>query len=436
MGKNEINHWDDDPTRLNQTLVDNLKDRGHIQTPKVEAAFRAVLRHHFLPGTPPEEVYSDRAIMAKQDQNGQWISSSSQPAIMAIMLEQLDLQPGHRVLEIGAGTGYNAALMAHLVGETGQVVAVDIDEDLVEGAREHLAAASFGQVQVVRADGGYGYPKTAPFDRIILTVGAPDIAPAWWEQLKPEGRLVLPLMLKGPMKSVAFKKADDHLASISVKQCGFMQLRGDFASAFPKRDKLIPDQELYIEPVDEVFVEGDAIYRLLTGVSKDWGTEVEVTAWDVMAGELLTWLSLHEPHLCKLSAEGDAVERNLVPALVGIGGKQKSASTVALFDQTGLAALIRPPDQPVDLVERNKLFNPDSPFVVPFPLFVRQFGTDEALAKRLVAHIQAWDAAGRPSSDKMHIRAYPKSAEVAPAEGQYVIEKQWTKLLLELPPFP
>ena len=123
---------------FNQALVDELKSMGCIQTPRVEAAFQAVLRHRFIPETPLEEVYSDRVILTKQDQNGQWISSSSQPAIMAIMLEQLDLEPGQKVLEIGAGTGYNAALMAHIVGETGQVVTIDIDDDLVEVAQAHL----------------------------------------------------------------------------------------------------------------------------------------------------------------------------------------------------------------------------------------------------------------------------------------------------------
>src|SRR6266545_6031103 len=181
----------------NQALVDELKNQGLIQSPRLEAAFRTVLRHLFLPGISLEEVYSDRAISAKQNEGGQWISSSSQPAIMAIMLEQLGLEPGHKVLEIGTGPGYNAALMAHMVGESGQVVSVEIDQDLAEAAREHLALAGFEQVQVLCADGGYGYPDTAPYDRIILTVGASDITPSWWKQMKPNGRMVLPLLLRG-----------------------------------------------------------------------------------------------------------------------------------------------------------------------------------------------------------------------------------------------
>ena len=110
-----------DANALNQNLVDQLKWKGILTLPEVEAAFRAVPRHLFLPDLPLEEVYQDEAIATKM-LDGQFVSSSSQPAIMAIMLEQLQLEAGQRVLEIGAGTGYNAALMAHIVGETGQVV--------------------------------------------------------------------------------------------------------------------------------------------------------------------------------------------------------------------------------------------------------------------------------------------------------------------------
>src|SRR5512147_1970485 len=117
----------EDAIALNEALIDELKKGEYIRSASTEAAFRAVHRHHFLPGTPFEDAYSNRAIRAKQDASGEWISSSSQPSIMAIMLEQLKLEPGQTVLEIGAGTGYNAALMAHIVGPAGRVVTVDLD---------------------------------------------------------------------------------------------------------------------------------------------------------------------------------------------------------------------------------------------------------------------------------------------------------------------
>jgi protein-L-isoaspartate(D-aspartate) O-methyltransferase len=417
-----------DVVARNQALIDELKSKGWIQTPGVEAAFRAVLRHHFLPDRELQEVYSDRVIPTKQDQQGQWISSSSQPAIMAIMLEQLGLEPGHNVLEIGAGTGYNAALIAHIVGESGRVVTIDIDADLVEAAREHLAAAGFDRVQVLCSDGGYGYADSAPFDRIILTVGAPDIAPAWREQLKPEGRIVLPLVLKGSMKSIAFEWVEDHLASLSVKDCGFMPLRGDFASIFSKPLQLGPEPNLILEPLGEFAIDSNTVYDLLIGSSTDWPAGVEVTAWDVLMGSLWTWLALHESHLCKLSARDEMVERNIVPPLFGVDGKQKLTGTAILLDETGLAALMRPPDQPVPLVPIDQVFAP-----VAFPLYVRQFGADTSIARRLIGQIQAWEAAGRPSFEGMRIRAYPKDAEFLLSEGEFLIEKQWTRLIIDWP---
>ena len=89
---------------------------------------------------------------------------------------------------------------------------------------------------------------------------------------------------------------------------------------------------------------------------------------------------------------------------------------------------MRSPDQPVQLVPAENLF--DS--VLPFPLYVRQFGSDDSLAQGLIAQIQAWDAAGRPSFETMRIRAYPQNTEYIPARGELVIEKEWTKLIVEL----
>jgi len=299
---------------LHQALVDGLKASGGIHTPLVEAAFRAVPRHLFLPGTPLDLVYSDEAIPTKR-LDGATVSSSSQPAIMAFMLEQLQLEPGHRVLEIGAGTGYNAALMAHIVGETGHVVTADIDEELVASARRHLSAAGLSRVEVVRGDGALGCPDEAPYDRIILTVGAADILPAWREQLKPAGRLVLPLSIRGPQVSVAFERADDHLASVSVGDCGFMMLRGAFAEpgiSIP----LGPEPGLNLSHGELHRVDAEAIYQWLTGPSRDWPITIRVTTGEAF-GRLRLWLALHETGLCDLTAEGELADRGIVPYLFG-----------------------------------------------------------------------------------------------------------------------
>jgi protein-L-isoaspartate(D-aspartate) O-methyltransferase len=242
-----------------QAYVDQLKRWGVIRTPLVEAAFRAIPRHLFVPGFPLAEVYSDRAINIKPG------ASSSQPTVYAMMLEQLQLAPGHRVLEIGAGTGYNAALMASIVGESGQVITIDIDEELAASAREHLAAAGFGYVlRVLCGDGSLGCPDAAPYDRIIVTVGAWDIAPAWREQLAPHGRLLVPLAILGPnhQVTVAFEPADDHLESVSISPCVFMMSRGAIAgpSGPPRsleeiRIRAYPQEAEHAPPTDEVVLQ-------------------------------------------------------------------------------------------------------------------------------------------------------------------------------------
>jgi hypothetical protein len=107
---------------------------GAIKSPAVEAAFRAVPRHVFVPEVSAEHAYRNEAIPTKLV-DGHAVSSASQPSIVAVMLEQLDVQPGQRVLEIEAGTGYNAALLARLVGPSGHVVTVDLDEDSGVGTR-------------------------------------------------------------------------------------------------------------------------------------------------------------------------------------------------------------------------------------------------------------------------------------------------------------
>ena len=212
---------------LNERLVEALLADGSIRSPQVEAAFRAVLRHHFLPDAPLEEVYRAKAIVTRVGSDGLPTSSSSDPRIMARMLEQLEVQPGQHVLEIGAGTGYNAALLSRLTGEEGMVTTVDIDPAVTAAAAANLWEAGFDRVLVVTADGWAGVPSPRPYDRIEATVGVWDLATPWIEQLRTGGILAVPLWLRaGLQASVAFRKSDSGLHSRSIEPCGFMRLQG------------------------------------------------------------------------------------------------------------------------------------------------------------------------------------------------------------------
>src|SRR5947199_5763385 len=129
----------DEAAERRAALIEQLEREGVLRDPGVRAAMLRVPRHCFLPDEPLERAYANDAIATKFA-DGVSISSASQPSIVTLMLEQLALAPGMHVLEIGAGTGYNAALLRTLVGPTGRVTTVDIDADITYAAREHLAS--------------------------------------------------------------------------------------------------------------------------------------------------------------------------------------------------------------------------------------------------------------------------------------------------------
>src|SRR6266568_17437 len=178
--------------RLRAEMVAQLQEDRGLTDPRVEAALREVPRHLFLPGTDLAEAYADEAVVTRY-KDGLPASSASQPAIIAAMLEQLSLPAGGSVLEVGAGTGYNAALLAALVGPSGRVITIDIDPEVSVEAENHLSAAGVANVMVICWDGAAGWPGRAPYDGIIVTAGASNLAPAWLSQLAPAGRLVVPL---------------------------------------------------------------------------------------------------------------------------------------------------------------------------------------------------------------------------------------------------
>jgi protein-L-isoaspartate(D-aspartate) O-methyltransferase len=147
------------------------------------------------------------------------------------MLELLELAPGMKVLEIGAGTGYNAALMAELVGDPGQVIAIDIQEDVVDQTKRLLAGLGYGEIKLLGCDGFMGAAEHAPFDRIVATVGCPDLAPHWIAQLKPDGFLLIPLMFGAWDPLVKVWRDGSQLKGKIVANAGFMPLQGELHQA-------------------------------------------------------------------------------------------------------------------------------------------------------------------------------------------------------------
>ncbi|MFE7558140.1 methyltransferase, FxLD system [Kitasatospora sp. NPDC057500] len=216
----------DEPVEeLRSAMVEALRADGTIRTDRVAAALLAVPRHIFAPEVPLTEAYEPvRALVTKRDEHGLVVSSVSAAQIQALMLEQADVRPGMRVEEIGSG-GFNAALLAELVGPEGEVTTVDIDPFVTDRASRFLDEAGYSRVKVVLADASEPVAG-APFDRILVTVGAWDLPPAWTVGLAEGGTITVPLRMRGLTRSISFHRDGGRLVSVSAEVCGFVKMQG------------------------------------------------------------------------------------------------------------------------------------------------------------------------------------------------------------------
>ena len=195
-----------------------------VLSPRIIAAMRTVPRDAFVPGRGERRAWHNRALAIG---HGQTIS---QPFVVALMTDLLDLAPGDRVLEIGTGSGYQAAVLAELGCS---VFSVEIIPELAERARAALAAAGYDRVLVRVGDGGEGWPEHAPFDAVIVTAAAPAPPPPVVAQLRAGGRMVLPTGDPGADQDLVLirKAADGTVTQTTVLSVSFVRLTG--AQGFP-----------------------------------------------------------------------------------------------------------------------------------------------------------------------------------------------------------
>ncbi|MGW2301143.1 methyltransferase, FxLD system [Streptomyces sp. NPDC001809] len=383
-----------------QELVDQITSSRALPE-AVERAMRTVGREVFLPGLDPSRAYVDEAVSIKENPDGPLpLSLASVPSTVAMMLAQLDAQPGDRILEIGAGTGYNAALLAEIVGDGGAVTTVDIDSDAALHARHRLNAAGYERVTVIERDGLKGAPEHAPYDRVIATVGLWDIPAAWWGQLAEGGRLVLPFRWRGQTQSVALTRRGDTLVSDDMVLCGFVPVIGqDGERTVELRDgtvRLHHDQDQVVD------------VGLLGGVFST--PMVEVQSATRVGGEEPfegVWLraTVDDDVACRVEVTAEALSAGVRRPVIPI-------RTPALVVGDSLAYMV---------VTRE-----DADPERPHRMGAAGYGPDgAALAARLVKHIDAWGAdrkavpdmtihsAGTPgiiSTDQVHV--IPKSETV------------------------
>ncbi|WP_046766809.1 methyltransferase, FxLD system [Jiangella alkaliphila] len=384
-----------DPATLRRRLADRLRSTGAARTAPVDAALGEVPRHLFLPNVPIEQAYSDQPVATKHDAAGAAISAASEPTIVTTMLEQLGVEPGHRILEIGAGTGYNAALLAHLTGDHGHVTTMDVDEDIVTAARAHLAAAGVGNVTVRLGDGALGHPDAAPYDRIIATVGAWDLPVTWRRQLAPGGRIVVPLRLRGSIaRSIAFERdEDDGWVSRSSHLCTFMPLRG-IADDARRNLPLTPDATVAVETHHDQQVDPALAGALDHPASTIW-TGVTFTG-----SESFEWLDLWLA--CMMDNAISRMPVRLAAVDAGLVAPQFGWGSMAVIDAADLAYLTLRPVHDSGRYEVG---------------LVGHGPNADQLAQTASAQVQAWDRDHRASTVDFQLRPTHSAPAETPPSG-------------------
>src|SRR5690606_11763471 len=292
-------------------------------------------------------------------------------------------------------TGYNAALLKHLTGKSGQVTTCDIDADVTAYARRMLDANGYEDVRVVTRDGALGAPEFSPYDRMIATVGMWDLPGAWWDQLAVGGRLVVPLRWRGLSRAVAFQREEGRMRSDSVKMCGFLPVIGQDRE---RNDYMADDQPVAPEPLRGAPTGPKA--RVWTGV-----TVGPVESFDGV------WLRLSatERATCRITAKPAAVE-------AGLPRPASPALSPALVEGDSIAYLT---------LERTA----EDPDTEPrFRLGAVGYGPAGAdLAERICAQIRAWSPA---RTAEPVVSAYPADTPDSDLADGAVIDRPSVRLVI------
>ncbi|MDV9174117.1 methyltransferase, FxLD system [Streptomyces sp. W16] len=385
-------------------LVDEIV-AGRSLPASVELAMRTVARDQHLPGLDPFSAYTDEAVSIKENPGGPLpLSLASVPSVVAMMLAQLDAQPGDRVLEIGAGTGYNAALLAEIVGEDGEVTTVDIEHDVALHARTALNKTGYERVTVIERDGLKGAPENAPYDRIIATVGLWDLPHTWWEQLTDGGQLVLPFRWRGQTQSVSLTRRGDTFVSDGMELCGFVPVIGqDGEHSVELADGTVRVHHDRDQPVDR-----DLLSDVFSEPLVELWSEARVGGQEPFAG---VWLraTLFDDTVCRLEVTKEALA-------AGVRRPAIPVRSPALVVGGSIAYMV--------------LQREDADPERPWRLGAAGYGPAGAdLARKLVQHIDAWGT-HRDTVPTMTI--HPAGTERDSLVAGHVIAKEETVVVLSV----
>jgi len=201
-------------------LLKHWQESGIIKDKKILEAFKKIPREKFIKKEQGEEAYGDYPLPIG---GGQTIS---QPTTVMLMTQALELKPGDKVLEVGTGSGYQAAIISRIIGKSGKLVSTEIVPELAESARQNIEKIGLKNVEIVHHDGSKGYINESPYDKIIVTAACPRIPKPLVSQLRENGIIVAPVGSLNEQVMVKARKKGSRLIEENLGDFMFVPLRG------------------------------------------------------------------------------------------------------------------------------------------------------------------------------------------------------------------
>lgn len=369
-------------------------------SPAIEKAFLAIPRHKFVKrykrvGSREwcdvnarnleqhlPTLYRDNSLALLENPDGSTCSSISQPSLVLQMLNLLQLEPGHKVFEIGAGSGWNAALMGHIVGSKGHVYSLEIMPEIAQMATEAIQAMKLSNVSIIAADGADAYGMGAPYDRAIFTAGTYDLPRAFYQQLKDEALLLIVLKHPGGGDSLfLLKKTADHFESLTSLPCGFVPMIGK-----SQIDDLNP---IALEQLPEW---STLSQQQCANVPFWWGDKVSGFIWKTHG--IRAFLGITEP---------------LFQAFISDAANSSQSKELffGLFDRANQSLVIARNDRLI------------------------AYGNSIAQTQ-LLQRIHQWVDLGMPEAASFNLHVYPIDTPLTAAENQWIVKRQDSQFVWSL----
>ena len=328
-------------------------------------------------------LYSDRPLVLFGDDDNDVPSTISQPSFVLRMLDMLQLEPGQKVFELGAGSGWNAALMGNLVAPEGSVYSLELIPDVAQTASATMEALGIKNVNVIEGDAGEGYAAGAPYDRAIFTAGAYDLPHAFFEQIKEGGLLLVVIKSEGGGDTLfLLRKTEEHFESMESMPCGFVQMKGKYQLDHLKP---IPHEELpeWSELKDK------PIHRRRFW----WGGKGKLDfPWRTMG--IRSFLSITEPSFRAFKEEKQE-DQARESHYFGLWDQEKSSLTIAKDD------------------------------------FLLSYGNAIA-EEQLLKALKGWVKLGMPSAASFSLKIYPIDFSLMASENEWIVKRKESQFLWSL----